>query len=162
MPQFDDHIEQAKSNLSFIKIINQSAPVHFDWQVTACFYTALHLVNAHLAKYGQQYRNHNDVNFAINPHNTTSLLKLTPDTYSAYESLFSLSRRARYLINKKDDNLKSDTPFFTHEKHLVKSIRHLETLCRYFNSIYTLDLPKIALKCDGLKNKAEFQFFDLQ
>jgi hypothetical protein len=162
VPQFDDHIKQAKSNLSFLEIINQSAPIHFDWQVTACFYAALHLVNAHLANFGQQYRSHTDVKDVINPYNTTSVMKLTPDAYTAYESLFSLSRRARYLINKKDDNLFTDAPFFTHEKHLAKSIRHLEALCCYFDNLYTLNVPKMTVKCSFLKNKNEFQFFDIQ
>jgi hypothetical protein len=161
VPQFEDHIKQAKSNLSFIGIINHSAPNHFDWQVTACFYTALHLVNAHLAQFGQQYRNHTDVKDVINPYNLTSVMKLSPDAYTAYESLFSLSRRARYLISKKDDNMMTDAPFFTHDKHLAKSIRHLEALCRYFDDLYTLDLPKIPISCHQLKNKTEFQFFDL-
>jgi hypothetical protein len=65
MPQFADHIKQANSNFLFLKSVNQTSPAHVDWQVTVCFYTALHLVNAHLAKYNQQFRNHTDVKDAI-------------------------------------------------------------------------------------------------
>ena len=162
MPQFDDHIKQAKSNFSFLGIINQTAPIHYDWQVTVCFYTALHLVNAHLANYGQQYRNHTDVKNVINPYNTTSVMKLPLGEYSAYESLFSLSRRARYLVNQKDDNLRGDSVFFTYDKHLAKSIRHLEILCIYFSNLYPhLELPKLNIACATLKNKQEFSFFNL-
>jgi hypothetical protein len=160
MPQFSDHIKQAQSNLSVLKVINQASPTHFDWQVTVCFYTALHLVNAHLAKYNQQYRNHTDVKHVLNPFNAVSVMKLTPDAYTAYTSLFSLSRRARYLINEKDDNLNSNTPFFTHDKHLAKSIRHLDLLCTYFDKEYNLNLPKTPIKCGFITDKNTVKFFD--
>ena len=161
MPQFADHIKQANSNLLFLKSINKTSPAHVDWQVTVCFYTALHLVNAHLANYNQQFRNHTDVKDAINPHNPLSVLKLTPDSYTAYISLFSLSRRARYLINEKDNNLKSNQPFFTYDKHLAKAIKHLDILCTYFNNLYSLGLPKTPIQCTQLDKKNPLAFFDI-
>ena len=133
MPKFEDHIAQSKRNLTFLEIINNNAPAHLDWQVTVCFYTALHLVNAHLAHFGMQYRSHTDVKFHINPENVTSLMRLPEDIYLAYEALFSNSRRSRYLVNQKDNNLKSETMAFTSGKHLGKAIRHLNTICLYFS-----------------------------
>ncbi len=161
MPQFDDHIYQAKENFSFLSIINQTASEHYDWQVTVCFYTSLHLVNAHLAKFNQQFRNHKDVSNVISPYNSTSLMKLPADVYVAYEALFSLSRRSRYLTNMKDDKLKSDIAFFTHEKHLSRAVRHLELIFNYFDQLYGINCAKIPLKCALLTNKNEFKFFDL-
>ena len=74
-------------------------PSQFDWQVTICFYTAVHLINCHLANFGLQYRKHKDVKDALNPY-TISPAKLPEDEYSAYISLQSLSRRSRYLVNE--------------------------------------------------------------
>jgi hypothetical protein len=86
-------------------------------------------------------------------------MALSPDAYTAYISLFSLSRRAHYLINEKDDNLNSNTPFFTHDKHLAKAIRHLDMVCTYFDKIYTLNLPKIPIKCAYITNNNTLNFF---
>ena len=99
MPQFEDHIAQAERNFRILEQVNKHIHNSQDWQVTIIFYTALHLVNAHTAKVGLQYRKHSDVMHAINPFNTTSLAKLDENIYVAYESLMSLSRRSRYLVN---------------------------------------------------------------
>jgi hypothetical protein len=45
---FEENIAQAKSNLNFLETVNQKIGNYYDWQVTICFYTAGHLVNAHL------------------------------------------------------------------------------------------------------------------
>ena len=92
MPRYEDHIKQVNSNLQFLQKINQNAPDHLDWQVTVCFYSALHLVNAHLATLNLQYRNHTDVRDIINPYNKLSLGKLPEDEFVSYDSLFSNSR----------------------------------------------------------------------
>ncbi len=161
MPRYEDHIKQVNSNLQFLQKINQNAPDHLDWQVTVCFYSALHLVNAHLATLNLQYRNHTDVRDIINPYNKLSLGKLPEDEFVSYDSLFSNSRRARYLVNHNDNNLMSDVGSFTYDKHLAKSIRHLETMIRYFDAKYTLDLPIIQIKCAQLRNQNEFKYFKL-
>lgn len=154
MPHFNAHIEQAQRNLQFLKIINEQAPTYIDWQVTTCFYAALHLINAHIAKAGNmQFRNHSAVKNAISPSGNFGGLKLPEEEYACYESLFSLSRRARYLINDKDGNLGSDTPAFTSDKHLGKSIRHLDKIAKYFSTLYNLDLPKIAIKCSFIRQQ---------
>ena len=44
MPQFEDHVKQAQHNLKFLENINAGNYDCVDWQVTTCFYTALHLV----------------------------------------------------------------------------------------------------------------------
>ena len=157
MASFDEHIHQAKRNLNFLKNINNHIEDCFDWQVTVCFYASLHIVNAHLSKYNLQYRKHSDVNHAIN-FTTYFPSKLPEDIYLAYMSLQSLSRRSRYLANDKDNNLNKAHAFYTYEKHLAKSFRHLETLLNYFNSKYKIDLHCKNLKCIEIKNKADFKF----
>jgi uncharacterized protein (UPF0332 family) len=119
MPEFDDHVLQAKRNLSFLQKINDQIEDCFDWQVTVCYYAALHLINAHTAKFGLQYRKHVDVIDAINPMHRLSPTKLPEDEYVAYIALQSLSRRARYLVNVKDKQLCSEKVQYIYEKHLV-------------------------------------------
>lgn len=153
MATFSEHIQQAKRNLAFLQNINQTVPDSIDWQVTVAFYTALHLVNAHITNSGLQYRRHTDVKDALNPFNKLSLSRLAEEEYTAYISLQSLSRRARYLVNEKDNNLAESKAFFTYEKHLSKALKHLDTLMRYFTGKYQFDLPLIKIKCEEYKGE---------
>ncbi len=157
MAKFDEHISQAAHNLAFLEKINSSVSDCFDWQITVCFYSALHLVNAHLSKFDLQYRKHSDVNHALNYENRTSLAKLPEDEYIAYTALQSLSRRSRYLVNEKDGNLKENRAFFIYEKHLAKALKHLDTLLHYFNLKYGLGIRPIEVKCSGIKNNVDFR-----
>ncbi len=152
MASFEDHISQAKRNLSFLEQVNEQLQGYYDWQVTTCFYAALHFVNAHLATQGLQYRKHKDVKDVLNPY-TLSPVKLPEDEYSAYVALQSLSRKARYLVNEKDNNLGSDKAFLTYEKHFGKALKHLNTLMCYFDSRYQLKLAGITIDCSELSYK---------
>lgn len=153
MPTFQQHIDQAKKNLTFLETINQHASAHVDWQVTVCFYTSLHLVNAHLSVYNMQYRKHVDVKDALNPRNVNSIKEGSslPDAqYLAYMKLQSLSRRSRYLVNEKDGNLGSDQAYLTFDIHLGRALRHLNNLMSYFNTSYKIGLPKVKINCAEL------------
>jgi hypothetical protein len=147
---FQEHINQAKCNIAFLQNINNIVDDCIDWQVTVAFYTALHLVNAHISSNGLQYRRHTDVKDV--------LLKLPEDEYTSYVSLQSLSRRARYLVSEKDNNLADATAFFTYEKHLAKAFKHLDVLMRYFTTRYTFELPILTVKCIELKLNTEMKF----
>lgn len=161
MAKFEDHIQQAKSNLTFLGAVNQKVDKHFDWQVTICFYTALHWVNAHLSRYELQYRKHYDVNYALNPNVSLSVSKLPEDEYDAYIALQRLSRRSRYLVNEKDDSLNSEKAFLTFDKHLCKAIRHLDRLLTYFSSVYSINISTINFKCIGLSGKDKLNHFNV-
>lgn len=157
MALFEDHIAQAKHNLQFLGIVNRSTNDYPDWQVTICFYTALHLANAHLSKHSLQYRQHKAVNYALNPFNSESKYRLPMPEYEAYMSLQRLSRRSRYLVNEKDGNVAREDSFLTYEKHVAKAFRNLDKLLVYFNNLYSLNLEKVELSCreinqsEGLK-----------
>jgi hypothetical protein len=153
LAQFDEHIQQAKHNLRFLEFANPSGSIYYDWQVTICFYTALHLVNAHLSLFNMQYRKHVDVKDALNPKNAQSIATgsaLPDNEYLAYMKLQSLSRRSRYLVNEKDGNIASQQAFITHDIHLNKSLKHLNTLINFFSRKYNLSFPKIAITCIGI------------
>lgn len=132
MPSSTEHLAQARRNLLFVSRINNTVGDCTDWQVTVCFYTALHVINAHLSQFGLQYRNHTDVDHALNPKVLLSLSKVDDDAYVAYCALQSLSRRARYLVNEKNMALTG----LIHEKHLARAIRHLDTIFKYFSEKY--------------------------
>ena len=154
MAKYEDHIVQAERNLRFLGAINTSVQDCYDWQVTVCFYTALHFVNAHLSKFGLQYRKHKDVNYALNFSNAFSPAKLPEDQYIAYTALQSLSRRSRYLVNEKDYNLNSPQAFLTYDKHLAKALRHLNTLLVYFD----IKSDGVTVKCSEI-NFGELKYF---
>jgi uncharacterized protein (UPF0332 family) len=156
LASFDEHLNQAKKKLFFLEQINLHCKDFYDWQVTVCFYSCLHLVNAHLSTFNLEYRKHKDVKDALNPF-SMSPAKLPEDEYSAYISLQSLSRRSRYLVNEKDDNLNSGKCFLTYEKHLEKSLRHLDKIATYFTGRYKLELGTFKIDCAVL-NYSQFKF----
>lgn len=132
-----------------------------DWQVTTCFYCAVHLVNAHLSLHNMQYRKHVDVKDAINPKNAQSISNnssFPDDVYLAYTKLQSLSRRSRYLVNDNDNNLNSDKAALTFDVHLAKAIRHLNTMWEYMNKVHSVQIPKIILVCDGINQASKISF----
>lgn len=144
-----EHIEQVKKNLAFLEFVNNNTANHFDWQVTIAFYTAVHLVNAHLSYFGLQYLTHNDTKRQLNPLIDISLGKIPAEPYQAYIGLGNLSRRSRYLVNIKDP--KSNVAM-TYEKHLSKAIRNLDTLLFFFTDKYKWDIPTVVLKSTEVSN----------
>jgi len=162
LANFAEHIQQAKGNLLFLSAVNRQVGNFYDWQVTVCFYTALHFVNAHLSKHNLQYRKHHDVNYALNPDVQLSISKLPEDEYDSYMALQRLSRRSRYLVNEKDDNISSTQAFFTFDKHVCRAIRHLDKLLFYFDQKYTLGLSPIKFSCVGLSIAENLKYFELK
>ncbi len=158
MAQFDDHIAQAKRNLNFLSSINSKISDCYDWQVTVCFYTALHFVNAHLSKYNLQYRKHKDVNYALNFANLMSPARLPEDEYLSYTALQSLSRRSRYLVSEKEQNISSSQAFLTYDKHFDRSLRYLNLLLQHFESRYGVGISSVAITCPEIKD-GELKFF---
>ncbi len=154
MPQFNDHIKQSCRNLRFLELINKSDSSYFDWQVTVCFYAAVHLVNAHLSLYGMQYRKHVDVKDAINFKNNNAVSKGTafPEReYLAFTKLQSLSRRSRYLVNEKEMN--TDTASLTYPIHLQRAIVQLNLLVTYLARLHKFKIDKIHFNCKDITIK---------
>ena len=157
MAQFADHIRQVERNLKFLESINGTSKDCWDWQVTVCFYTSLHLVNAHLSKHNMQFRTHSAVNFALNFCIPLSPSRIPENEYIAYTSLQTLSRRSRYLVNEKDNQVGSPIAFLTYEKHVGKAFKHLDCLLTYFKQKYGLELPTIKLACSEIKRNEELK-----
>ena len=155
MAKPEEHIAQAKRNLIFLSSINKSIKDCYDWQVTVCFYSALHLVNAHLSNYGLQYRKHKDVNNALNFSNATSPARLPEDEYICYTALQSLSRRSRYLVNENDGKLGSMTAAITYDKHFARALRHLDKLTLHFCTLLKVQIDPVDIVCIEIKHPVE-------
>lgn len=156
MASFDEHISQARRNLIFLQGINENCNDHWDWQVTTCFYTAVHLTNAHISKVsGLHYRTHKEVKNALNPFNLVSVTKFPELEYTAYVKLMNLSRRARYLCHDDPKN-KESNGFFTFDKHLDKSIKHLSTILAFIEKSYGEKFDKFTIKCTAFNKKTDY------
>lgn len=156
MGNFNEHIDQSVSNLDFLAKVNESIDGNWDWQVTICFYSALHLMNSHIVdKTGRNYLSHSQVSEVINPYNQLSIAKLDDETYKSYNKLFQLSRRSRYLLNenfKKKGAVDVQPASITYDKHFKKSIYHLDKIISYISNNYQVSFTKRTIKCIELKN----------
>ena len=152
MPSYSEHIHQSNSNLHFLHQTNKGLN-YWDWQVTIAFYVAVHLINAHLDKIGNQhYRTHGETQEAINPFNLASPSKFTEDDYSSYMSIKNLSRRSRYLSHEKAKDKKGKA-FFTNEKHAAKTIRHLDKTIDFMKNKYGAVIEKVNITNPHLKQE---------
>lgn len=159
MATFDEHIYQAKENLKFLESVTTKIDDHWDWKVTICFYVSVHLINAHISKFGLHYRTHKDVENAINPEKLSSPSKLDEDSYLQYLKLRNLSRRSRYLCHDKP-NIPNEHAYHTFDKHFAKALPHLDGLLAYMSNAYNVKFDKVSVKCIELK-KHKFKIFNI-
>lgn len=155
MANYETHISHAKNNLDFLNKINTVCNDSWDWQVTVCFYSALHLINAHVVKTtGKNYITHKLTSEAISPHNTLSLAKVNEDVYLAYEKLLRLSRRSRYLLGENFNNPKdiNEKPVsLTNSKHFIRALKHLEVIMDFIKDSYKEEFKIYNVLCTDLK-----------
>ncbi len=164
MGSFVEHIYHAENNLDFLSKVNNSINDRWDWQVTVCFYSALHLMNAHIvAKTGKNYLSHSQVAQVINPYNQLSVAKLDGDTYLSYNKLFQLSRRSRYLLSenfKKSGIVDVQPACITYDKHFKKAIHHLDIIISYVSKNHDVKFKQTKVNCVELKGRT-FPNFDV-
>ena len=155
MASFQEHIDQANKNLDFLEKVNVLINDRWDWQVTTCYYVAVHLVNAHLAKkVDQHYRKHEDVRNAINPTNVFSLAKMPELNYISYIKLEGLARRSRYLCKETRDHKDDGSmALFTYDRHLSKALINLDIVLSFIEMEHNIIIPKIQINCIELKGK---------
>jgi hypothetical protein len=163
--QFEDHIKQSKSNLQFLSLVDQNIDNYWDWKVTVCFYTAVHLINAHIVKRSKaNYLSHNKVDEFINPFSQFSPSKLDNPTYLAYQKLSNLSRRSRYLVHE-DINKKTPTDIVdaqaTYSKHYSRAIKYLEIIIDYVCAEHKQSISATNIKCIDLNN-TKLKYFNIR
>lgn len=155
MGTFSEHLNPSQSNLQFLSKISSSTDNFWDWQVTVCFYSALHLINAHIVNKTQSnYLTHKDVEAVLNPNNLLSVARLDIPNYIAYIKLLELSRRSRYLLNenfKKGEKQDIQKVSLTYSKHFRKAIIHLDTLIAFISKEYNIAFNPCEIKCMDLQ-----------
>ncbi len=153
MANFADHISQAEKNLLFLQEINGKLTTPFwDWNVTVCYYVAVHLVNSHIAStLDQHYRKHEEVANALSPFNSLSLSKVPEKVYLAYCKLQNYSRRSRYLISDDMKN-RSEEANLTYDKHFKRSLVHLDTVMGYMDTQYHQNFNPTIVDCIEARN----------
>ena len=158
MASFDEHLKQAKSNLTFLENICKNEKDYWDWKVTISFYAAVHLINAHIAnKTGQHFRSHEQVSMAINPNEMMSTCKLDETKYLCYAKLRNLSRRSRYLVSDLA-KVTETRAFFTYDKHFARAIKNLDVLISFINEEYNQNIQSTEVSCVGLKQAGLLNF----
>jgi hypothetical protein len=136
---FQSHIIQSQHNFSVLGQLNAKVSNSIDWQITICFYTALHLIDAYLAKEGNiHYNKHIEVRKAIWFDEPLSLLKLPEDICLAYRSLENLSRKARYLCSDIDGQREKEKAIahIVKDKDLYKALKKCGVIIEYFANKY--------------------------
>jgi hypothetical protein len=144
MPAYKDHLCQSARNLKFLESVNSLATQFYDWEVTTCYYVAVHLINAHLSLYTLQLRRHYDVTTVLKTrHNEASIPRYA---YCAYAKLQALSRRSRYLVDEHNANRPSIKAFSILDIHLSSALKQLHVLMSFFKERYGVQFEKIKIK----------------
>jgi len=159
MPSFKEHLIQVRSNWQALQLA--FATECLDWQITICFYSAYHLLQAHFAKFGKHHVSHNEVKAATDPENKKSKTRLKADIFTAYEELQVLSRRARYLFDGKNPD--RSKAYLIDETHAAAAIQHLNSIAVYFSKKYHLSFPKIMITHSqtAAKLKQSLDYFEI-
>jgi hypothetical protein len=96
------HLNQAIHNLKFISDTTESYPdYYFDWKVTACFYTAVHLLRAFCEKRGVDPGDtHGGIANSFDPKKCGKrpITQCPPFLWNNYHKLKTYSEHARYEV----------------------------------------------------------------
>jgi hypothetical protein len=147
MPSSESHNIQVLNNIQFLQSVCSLSPSkNYDWKITICFYTALHIVNSFLAiKINAHYQTHSATERAINPYIHLNPCKVTVDVYLAYKKLHNLSRRSRYLINEKPEFRSDDaSPCWSSEKFYSKAKNNLSIIVNFFSDKIGIEKTEIS------------------
>lgn len=97
--QFEDHVHRAKKNLEVLGVLNRYSHVDYSWQVTLCFYTAVHLINSHLSYVaGETFNTHVSTLNRIDPGSPLNIHAVSHTAYKAYLRLHNRSCEAAIYV----------------------------------------------------------------
>lgn len=133
---------QAKKNLRTLSDINNNVDNCIDWQVTLCFYVAVHLMKSHLAHNFIDSTNHEDLKHHISGCHTMRVAGVQiPDAVSySYSDLENLSRKARYLFPAGGNTMgQNRSPVFT-ENELVRALVYLDEILVWYSTKYGVSI----------------------
>ena len=134
-----------------------------DWQITLCFYSALHLIKSHLAHNKVTARTHDDVsNFISNSQLVfAGIVGVPKDVQNAYTYLYKHSREARYLFPDGGDPDNDVAPPVFSDADLIEAVRRLNSIMKFYQSKYGNTFKKTAVTLQAA-NQPSFDFFDFE
>jgi len=144
MVSFEEHLQQAKSNLSALRVMLDTD--HFDWQVTISFYVALHLLSAHMAFQGVHVSTHKKARDNLLSLAEKNNVKADSDIFSYYDMLEGLSREARYLHNGESPKNAPVQALFVKHGKASDALRSLNNIMIYFSRKYEADFETTKVK----------------
>lgn|GEM_PF-2288546 len=106
MANSSEHFNQAEENFRLLRHLATSRKMYLlhDWQVTVCFYVAVHLTNVFLADEGKHNASHiATLNDIPNLRSSVPNKQDRDNLYDYYLDLKDLSQKARYLNPSKQD-----------------------------------------------------------
>jgi uncharacterized protein (UPF0332 family) len=118
MSNVNKHIQQAEKNERFFNNFDLKNTHFLDWAITALFYSALHYVDAYLAKKSQHPFNHRNRGQWLTKEQNLKYI------YCDYEELKNRSEDARYKIVQFPPRFVSSLKAkeFTHVKSHIRSL----------------------------------------
>jgi hypothetical protein len=130
MPTVEQHLAKVRSNKRLRGYLGEAETTDFpDWFVTVTFYTALHCIEAILCQEIQRHSNgHEERELLLR----TKLPAIERDFLNAYRALYTKSREARYMTNRKISMDHADCKLAT------ENLRLIETECK---ATYFPDYP---------------------
>lgn len=99
MPTVEQHLAKVRSNKRLLNHLGEAETTAFpDWFVTINFYTALHCIEAILCQEIQRHSNrHEERELLLR----AKLPAIERNFLNAYRELYTKSREARYMTNRK-------------------------------------------------------------
>src|SRR4051794_29289090 len=97
-PSKDEHLRKASQNKGFAQSILAIDPTSIGWVLVACFYSALHFVDAFGAKYSTNYSSHKQRNEEVQRNPQLERLR------DAYMDLHTFGWNARYTMQNYGKN----------------------------------------------------------
>jgi hypothetical protein len=141
MADFNRHLLRVQENVEFLKQIRTLQPRNWDWEVTVCYYVAVHLVNAHLAKSNLHPITHDETKKIINPQGVFDNQRLPEKVYEEFMFLTNQSRVSRYMYHPRHkDPLQASV---INKNKLKLSEESTNILIAYFNGLYALTIPLV-------------------
>src|SRR6218665_129723 len=159
MVSFEEHLQQAKSNLSALRVVLDTD--HFDWQVTISFYTAFHIAAAHMAHYNVHANTHLLIKKRISPFEPESEAKADEDAFIGYCALEVLSRKARYLHKNEQGKKAPLKALFSDPIDAAEALHCLNDIMIYFSRKYEADFETTKVKSPQVAKALEhsIQYF---
>ena len=122
-----DYLAKARHNEEFLGTIDRER--FCDWWVTACFYIALHYVNAFVSvSIKSGFCSHEKIKNILHPEGNFQNLRFPREKFEDYMLLQNLSRKARYMqVGDHEDSVcKLMKP-----KHVARAKRLMESIRCY-------------------------------